>query len=212
MQLERERLRHRTDARACGPEGVRALGGMATLDALATALTAADVDPEAGDDRRAGIWQVNLVALLDAFFDEIAAALTCLWRRGVELTVDLGWHGTMTVAAVAATGLAPGSSRLVLRLSLRERCRLALSRAAGLLQETLELGDALVAFREGTLETTEPLGELLDRRGVGARFSLARSPASLLAHRGSSLLGSPSPLATSYMTSACKWWMLRSPR
>ena len=88
---------------------------------------AADVDPEAGDDRRAGVWQVDLVAILDAFLDEIAAALACLSGRGVELTVDLGWYGAVTVATVAATGLAPGSGRVLLRLALRERSRLAFS-------------------------------------------------------------------------------------
>jgi hypothetical protein len=107
----------------------------------------ADADAKA---RRDGthLGHVDLVAIGGAFEIHGAAAMRAAGRDGrFELPVDRSDGGAaVAVTAVGLAGLAARPGGLVGRLSLGERCRLALSRAAGVGQEAFELRDAGVAF------------------------------------------------------------------
>ena len=84
----------------------------------------------------------------------------------------------MPVAAVLLAGLSPRALRLLGRVALGERRRLALARSPGVFEQLLQLGDACLASDERLVEggdhTFEPgdhapqLDDQLLRRGAVA--------------------------------------------
>ena len=73
-----------------------------------------------------------------------------------------GGQLTVAVAAMRVPALSPGPLRLLLRVALGERSRLALARTAGLLQQPLQLGDASVALDDERIPLCEMGGQLDD--------------------------------------------------
>ena len=68
----------------------------------------------------------------------------------------------MTMATMSITASSSGTCRLLLRVALGERSRLALARTAGVLQEPLQLGDAGIALAEALVQLRELGGVALE--------------------------------------------------
>lgn len=116
-----------------------------------------------------------------AFGDETAPAVRAARRkRCVDNPVDVRRRHAVTVAAVGGPRAATGTGRLLGRISFRERCRLALARTAGLLEETLQVGDAGITTGERFAEPVDGSGQatdLIEQLLVGAGFSARGSGA-----------------------------------
>src|SRR6266508_739625 len=125
-------------------EGVGGLFGMAALDAASTAPAAAHAHPEAGDDgTRLGKLGLELVGP-PLEVDALAAVRAALGQRCINGAVGLRWRGPMAMPTVELAPPAPRSGGLVVRFAFGERCRLALARTAGLLQQPLQLRDTRI--------------------------------------------------------------------
>ena len=147
---------------------------MASLEASAAAITAADVDMELPAERLA--WDLGLELGGDARFGDGTAAVRASFGQGrFEDFVDLfgRWRRSMAVATMVAAGLATGAFGVGLGRSFAEGRRLTLAGAALLFEQArqeldlgFELSDTLqerlaswteVRFHPGSVVTRTPI-------------------------------------------------------
>jgi hypothetical protein len=172
----------RADLAGRRTQGVGGLLGMVPLDPLLAAAAPAGADGKPGDDRL-GVGQLGHELFGVAFVvDHTAAVRATRRQRCRPLPVDRpDRHGTMTVAAVVVARPPSWTLRLLFRLALRERRRLALPRPPGVFEELFELHNTGVAYgqRLGELgdtgfEADDGCGPLRQGGGVIARGGVAR--------------------------------------
>ena len=114
----------RPKLRRRGPQCVRRLQPMATLDAATTRAALSHVDPKVTDDE-VGDWQLFLILASDApFLDGAVARGTPGRQTRLIGFIDTGWNPAVGFRAVGATRFSPGSLRMAGE-RFRERRRLA---------------------------------------------------------------------------------------
>ena len=121
---------------------------MAALHATPTAPAATDPHPEPGHLRG---WDTKFGLILIGVADRVEFTAATRARVGQQCgkgAIRVGWDLTMVVAAMRLAFPTARPFRVLDRVALGERCRLAFPGPPGLAQQFLQLGDPQVAFRE----------------------------------------------------------------
>ncbi len=159
MQPVAERPGMRAQLRGGGPERVGGLLRMTALNPSAATRAMTDADPEAGHHRdRVG--QLGLELLGPPVEHHPAPAIRAAGgQRHLQLPIDTGRNGTVTVAAMRLTRLPAWRLRLQHWVSLGERGRLTLPPTLQSLDQLLQLPQPIIPLSQTSLQVTHPTGE-----------------------------------------------------
>ncbi len=159
MQPVAERPGMRAQLRGGGPERVGGLLQMTALNPAAATGAMADPNPEPGHHRdRVG--QLGLELLSPPVEHHPATAVRAAGgQRRLQLPIDTGRNGTVTVAAMRLTRLPAWRLRLQHRVPLRERGRLPLPPTLQPLDQLLQLPQPVIPLSQASLQVTHPAGE-----------------------------------------------------